>query len=343
MIHSIAAPAGDLKSVLNLSAASYVLSPTPPSHNRPDGDAKSECHIWQSRLIMSTPSLARTGGSYVYRVDAKDFIIYVSPEWLAFAKANEAPTLTERRVLGRRLCDFISGSETHAFYELAFTQVRLRHTEMTVPFRCDSPDTVRHMAMMIRIQPHGGLECECALLHSEKRKRWEMFSPWAERRDGVVLACSMCLRIEHEGEWVEPQEASAIYKAPPFPPLVYSVCDRCRALVGMSNGGEVRRLLLNPVRYHRCLVTLLDGDIYAAVLLSLGIDAADALGRFSLTEAQVEQMTGMRRRSQQRARVHLKKSPFWSEELRGTPARNHYRIDFARLGQALLAQKVVPE
>lgn len=67
------------------------------------------------------------------------------------------------------------------------------------------------------------------------------------------------------------------------------------------------------------------------------------MGRFTLTESQVEELTGVRRRALERARADLAKCPFWEEKRHGTPAKNHYFMDFAQLSRSLLTETVFRE
>ena len=59
-----------------------------------------------------------------YRVDARDRLVFVDPLWLAFARENGAADLTEQRVIGRSLWDFVADAETIRLYRELHARVR---------------------------------------------------------------------------------------------------------------------------------------------------------------------------------------------------------------------------
>jgi hypothetical protein len=171
--------------------------------------------------------------SYLYRLDASDRIVYVSPDWLRFAQENEAPELTETAVIGASLWDFVSGNETRVLYEALLDNLRTGRAEVQIPFRCDSPTVVRHMTLTLRSAPCRSIECEGRLDRAEYRPSVELLSRTAARSGESIDVCGMCRRLMVHGAWVETREAIVqmrLFTEPPVPALKETVCPDCRML-----------------------------------------------------------------------------------------------------------------
>jgi len=168
--------------------------------------------------------------SCVYRIDAADTITFVGPEWLRFAVENEAPELTEAAVVGRPIWSFITGEETRRLYAELFRDLRVRPTEITIPFRCDSPTVVRHMSLDLRSHGGGELELEGRLLHAATREPVDVLSRRAERSAESLPICSLCRRLFVQGEWVDAGTAIVrrrLFNAAAVPRLAETVCEAC--------------------------------------------------------------------------------------------------------------------
>ena len=168
----------------------------------------------------------------LYRIDAADAIRFVGPQWIVFARDNEAPELTEELVLERPIWDFVAGAEVRRLYEELFRSLRSRPQEVVIPFRCDSPTVVRRMELTLRSVGSGGIELEGRLLKRENRDRVDILSRRAERSKEVVQVCSLCRRFLSGDAWVEAARLLAqkrIFNTEPVPRLEESVCPTCRS------------------------------------------------------------------------------------------------------------------
>jgi hypothetical protein len=97
----------------------------------------------------------------------------------------------------------------------------------------------------------------------------------------------------------------------------------------------LRDILDRPIAFHRAFVKLA-GSITAALMLSQAMywskrATTNDEGWFFKTREQWEEETGLSRFEQEGARKALRGFSFWKEELRGVPARMHYRVDMAAL------------
>lgn len=101
---------------------------------------------------------------------------------------------------------------------------------------------------------------------------------------------------------------------------------------------DSRYLLDRPIAFHRIFVAL-TGSITAALMLSQGVywslRTNDEEGWFWKTQEEWIEETGLTRKEQENARKKLRDLKFWQEELRGVPAKLHYRIDSDLLNIAL--------
>ncbi len=170
---------------------------------------------------------------YMYVIDALDRITSVNPEWLRFAETNEAPELTEANVVGKPIWDFVTGADTRAFYETLYRNLRYRRSEITIPFRCDSPTVVRQMTLTLRPLDAGAIECEGRLDHAQTREPITILFRWVARSDESIPICSLCRRLSVQGEWVEVREAIVrrrLFSHTPVPRLEETVCPTCNCL-----------------------------------------------------------------------------------------------------------------
>ena len=170
---------------------------------------------------------------YLYRIDAADRITFVSPGWLGFAEANEAPELTADFVVGRPIWDFITGSDTRIFYQAIFHNLRFRRAEITIPFRCDSPTVVRQMTLILRLLEMDAIECRGILLHTQIRTPITILFRWQVRSNDSLPICSLCRRLAFQNEWMEVHEAMAhgrFTNISPPPRLEETVCPMCNCL-----------------------------------------------------------------------------------------------------------------
>lgn len=103
----------------------------------------------------------------------------------------------------------------------------------------------------------------------------------------------------------------------------------------------IKSLLKRPVAYHGVLAQALQ-SVPAAVMLSQGLYWQEIAekdpkndGWFYLTSDDWFEQTGLTWRAQTTARKKMSECGFWHEELRGMPAKMHYKIDVKRLASTI--------
>jgi hypothetical protein len=169
---------------------------------------------------------------YVYRIDARDFITFVSPQWIAFARDNDAAHLALRSPLGESLWRFIDGEATRDLYHVLFQRVRTQSRPITIPFRCDSPSVRRFMGLTMSPLPDDGIELCGSLLRHERRQRVDILNSAVKRSDQWLTVCSWCKRAHvPEFGWVEIEEAIVclnVSNSPVLPNLTGGICSDCR-------------------------------------------------------------------------------------------------------------------
>ncbi len=167
---------------------------------------------------------------YRYRIDSSDCIDYVSPEWLDFAGSNDAPELTESSVLGKQIWHFIADRRVRQLYKTLFCSLRSEQREAVIPFRCDSPETMRQMDLLMRSAPGGGIEFAGRLINEKDRSPITLFSRRVRRTREMVRICSFCRRLEIGGNWLAPEIAvvqKRWFGGRPTPQLNESLCQEC--------------------------------------------------------------------------------------------------------------------
>lgn len=170
----------------------------------------------------------------VHCVDEDDLIVSVDEPWLAFAHRNDVPELTRDSVVGRPLWDFVEGETTQDLYRTVLEAVRSRGTSVRFPFRCDAPDRLRWMEMVIDSLPEGGVAFRSVLHGEASRNSVILLDLRADRSDDVVLLCSLCKKVQCGEEWLETSEALEalrLFEAVRLPRLVHTVCPACHGTV----------------------------------------------------------------------------------------------------------------
>jgi hypothetical protein len=172
--------------------------------------------------------------TFFYRVDNQNRIAQVSPNWDAFALANDAPEVCAREILTRPLMDFLSGFETKHLYDIMLSKVRKSRNPLTVPFRCDAPALRRFMELTMRPGEGGGIEFQTVVLREEARTPTILLDRTSRRSGGPVSMCAWCKKVKVQGEWLEVEDAVAklkLFQEPVVPELTHGICGSCRAQV----------------------------------------------------------------------------------------------------------------
>jgi hypothetical protein len=166
----------------------------------------------------------------IYRIDADDIIRYVNAAWGQFALANQADAL--QQAVGTSLWQHISGEEVSQIYRDVFRKVRLAQSEISFPFRCDSPAIRRDMAMRVYPLDSGAIECECRVLGTtplDSVAAMQSF-PVMESTTDFLRVCSWCKRMRVAEQWLEigPAIQTLDLMATPTPPqLTHGICPAC--------------------------------------------------------------------------------------------------------------------
>lgn len=173
-----------------------------------------------------------------YRVDPSDRLVWVDDIWLAFARENGAVDLTEDKVCGRSLWDFVSDEVTREVYLDIHARVRLTGSSMVLPFRCDSPSVRRQMQLTITGEQSGHIMYDSLLLKAESRRWLGALESKRPRSDVILRMCSCCKRVLTEPMgWLDLEDAYVtlrIFEAPEAPQLQYTVCPECPEAVQVS-------------------------------------------------------------------------------------------------------------
>jgi hypothetical protein len=189
-----------------------------------------------------------------YAVDAHDVITSVSPTWLAFARENGAPELTEQAVVGRSLWKFIDGRLTIQLYRVVLQRVRTIAARIVLPFRCDSPTLRRYMRLEISRQAEGCVQFEGLLLRVEPTEWLKVLDTRATRSRDSLTLCSCCKRVLIEPcGWLEIEAAVArlhLFEERSVPQLCHSVCPECLVVADVlpspCDSGELPGSLAEP-------------------------------------------------------------------------------------------------
>lgn len=168
-----------------------------------------------------------------YRIDRERRLVAVSGGWNEFASANDASELCGDAVLGRRLLDFVAGSETKHLYDLLFSRVEAGHT-VSVRFRCDAPSSRRHMRLTASPGAPEGIDFRVETLEVDERPSQLLLARHYLRDTEWVTICSWCKRVLLEGRWVEVEEAIEpldLFARDRMPQLTHGLCASCTSAI----------------------------------------------------------------------------------------------------------------
>ena len=174
---------------------------------------------------MTTPE--RT---FVYRIDAGNRIVSVTPEWESFARENQAPQLTAEAVCGEPLFRFVCDEETRHLYHLIIERVRREQCTLVVPFRCDGPSVRRFMELTVSPCPDRCVQFEGRIVREEGRETVSLLDSSVRRNMEFVLVCGWCKRVQASGEWLEVDEAVrklSLFGASDLPLISHGICADC--------------------------------------------------------------------------------------------------------------------
>jgi hypothetical protein len=176
---------------------------------------------------------------YIYLIDGDDRIIYVNQAWLNFAQENDGAEITANHVMEKSIFEFITGGDTQSLYAALHTNVRARRKEIVIPFRCDSPSTIRQMTLTLRPLDNGAIEYEGHLVRKTVRNAVTVLFRLADRTDRTIPICSLCRRVSVQAEWLELSDV--VVQLPSLqtamlPRLLETVCPTCIGYTGDFGG-----------------------------------------------------------------------------------------------------------
>jgi hypothetical protein len=169
-----------------------------------------------------------------YRLDNQDRIIEVGGDWDRIARENDGGEVVAERVLGTTLYTHVSDGPGRMFVWTMLDSVRKLFRPSTKLYRCDSPDCKRQMEMTILPQSGGGLLVQHRTIKIEPlapRVRYvgQAWQRSSGLRGGLVLRCSMCVKLKIDGVWYEPEVAirAGLIEPGGIAKVAYGVCEHC--------------------------------------------------------------------------------------------------------------------
>jgi len=173
-----------------------------------------------------------------YTIDVAGTIVAVSGGWDDFARGNDGEAIVSKKIVGKKLDQFIHGDETLMFVRTMILSARVLQRPIYRPYRCDSPSLKRFMEMTVQPRPEGDVE----VIHRELRCEpiASKIPVAAESTAGYapyVKRCSLCNRIRAQGVWSEIDEAAQAKRLPAdVAPLkvIYGVCPDCLVNRGVA-------------------------------------------------------------------------------------------------------------
>ncbi len=166
---------------------------------------------------------SRTEASVIYWIDGADRIIRVNEAWDAFARANGGASVVGAGIIGQSLWRYLSGDPIRMWMDAVLGLARISRGPVTRAYRCDCPEKKRFMRMVVVPEQGGVLRLEHHLLGEEPREP-VYFVPWSGQGQRPLLRCSLCGRIQHCGQWIEPvPQATGPYG------VIYTVCPECHS------------------------------------------------------------------------------------------------------------------
>lgn len=192
------------------------------------GPARASSDRFATRL---RPQLAVCDHAVVrvaYEIDAADRIIGHDSGWDAFARANDAPELTELDgsiVLWGSIAD----ETTRLLWRALFDHVRDTGRSIDVKYRCDAPHARRWFVATLTPLPDRGMRFDASLAREELREPVvdETFDVDPDR---FIRMCSWCARFACGDEWCEIEEAAAHQgwlEQRRQPSVTHTICPPC--------------------------------------------------------------------------------------------------------------------
>ena len=191
---------------------------------KPQPREEFEASLHGQRAAHAHASTAHTVG---FVLNDQDEIVAVDHDWNRFAFENGVPELRASYVIGKPLLTFVSGKVSRHYVQEMIRKVRKLGAPVEFDYRCDSPEERRYMRMRVSAGQDGEVHFLNSILRTEKRKEPVRFYRPAQRVKGAYIRCSMCNRIQVDGEWGEPEEMLDAELRKKGVAVIYGICQRC--------------------------------------------------------------------------------------------------------------------
>lgn len=170
-----------------------------------------------------------------YTLDARDRLEAMGGDWERFAMLNGGEHLVAPGVMGRPIWDFLGGEAVKVVYRALYHQARERKEEVHVPFRCDSPEEIRELELIIEPREDGGLNVISRTLRVKPRQEAvRLLEAHAPRSRELLSMCAWCKQVHLEGSWWDLDDAVAEFRfldTPPLPSVTHGICPTCATAV----------------------------------------------------------------------------------------------------------------
>ena len=157
-------------------------------------------------------------------IDTDDRIVDVSPDWDAFANANNGLAACAAHVVGHSLFENIDGDPVRMFMHAVLMRVRASGTTEDVPYRCDSDTARRYYRMTLAPVGGGAVRVDHVLEREEPTDRTVRIRT-ALSATTAVPRCSLCCRLKLGGAWSDPFERDEDSDVR----VIHTICPDCKA------------------------------------------------------------------------------------------------------------------
>ncbi len=165
-----------------------------------------------------------------YQVDARDTLTSIGGAWSEFAKKNDGDALLTHSPLGHSIWDFIEGNTTRYLYRIIMKQVRDTGEPIYFPFRGDSPNFLRHMAMKISLGEAASLWFESSISKEIPKGMTRALYGRPHQPIPLIHMCAWCNLVRVCNQWLSLDAAIwvlGLFDTPKVPPITHGMCPEC--------------------------------------------------------------------------------------------------------------------
>lgn len=163
-----------------------------------------------------------------YRIDEKNTILDVHPDWDEVAISNDGEKATSSKVIGKGLWEFITGDATRMYLDSIIENCRASREVIVKPYRCDRPHLKRFMEMIVTPLENREVLVEHVEVKTEPITKPVQFS--TSGSGASHKRCSICNRMKIGEDWIEPNKVREHFQDNNSESIKvrYSVCPRCQ-------------------------------------------------------------------------------------------------------------------